>query len=80
MIVISDGEPSADNYRFNISVPHTKKCVRHIETQGWNVIQIGISGARERIMKEMFSNYIMCEEIEQLPAKVSKVIRKVIKV
>ena len=80
MIVISDGEPSADKYRFNISVPHTKKCVRHIETQGWNVIQIGISGARERIMKEMFSNYIMCEDIEQLPAKVSKVIRKVIKV
>ena len=31
MIVISDGEPSADKYRFSISVPHTKKCVRHIE-------------------------------------------------
>ena len=80
MIVISDGEPSADKYRFNVGVPHTKKCVRHIEGQGWNVIQIGISGARENIMKEMFNNYIMCEDMNQLPTKVSKVIRKVIKV
>ena len=80
MFVISDGEPSADKDRFNVSVPHTKKCVRHIETQGWNVIQVGISGARERIMKEMFTNYIMVEDTDQLPTQVSKIIRKVIKV
>ena len=80
MIVISDGEPSADRYRFSVSVPHTKKCVRHIESQGWNVIQVGISGARERIMKDMFTNYIMVEDTEQLPTQVSKIIRKVIKV
>ena len=80
MIVISDGEPSADKYRFPIGVPHTKKCVRHIEGQGWNVIQIGISGAREHIMKDMFTNYILCEDTAELPTKVSKVIRRVIKV
>ena len=80
MIVISDGEPSADNYRFNISVPHTKKCVRHIETQGWNVIQIGISGAREYIMKEMFTNYVYLDDMNNLAPTVSKIIRKVIKV
>jgi uncharacterized protein with von Willebrand factor type A (vWA) domain len=80
MIVISDGEPSADKYRFSISVPHTKKCVRHIEGQGWNVIQVGISGAREYIMKDMFTNYIMVEDTDQLPTQVSKIIRKVIKV
>ena len=80
MIVISDGEPSADKYRFPVSVPHTKKCVRHIETQGWNVIQVGISGARESIMREMFSNYVMVEDTHTLPTKVSKIIRKVIKV
>jgi len=80
MIVISDGEPSADKYRFPISVPHTKKCVRHIEGQGWNVIQIGISGAREHIMKDMFTNYILCDDTGELPTKVSKVIRRVIKI
>ena len=78
MIVISDGEPSADKYRFPIGVPHTKKCVRHIEGQGWNVIQIGISGAREHIIKDMFTNYILCEDTAELPTKVSKVIRNVI--
>ena len=80
MIVISDGEPSADKYRFPIGVPHTKKCVRHLETQGWNIIQVGISGARENIMKDMFTNYIMVEDTEQLPSQVSKIIRRVIKV
>jgi len=80
MIVISDGEPSADGYRFPVGVPHTKKAVRHIESQGWNVIQVGISGARESIMKDMFTNYIMVEDTEQLPSQVSKIIRKVIKV
>ena len=80
MIVISDGEPSADAYRFSIGVPHTKKAVKHIETQGWNVIQVGISGAREQTMKDMFTNYIMVNNTDQLPSQVSKIIRKVIKV
>ena len=80
MIVISDGEPSADGYRHHIGLPHTKKAVRHIESQGWNVIQVGISGARERSMAEMFSNYILVDDTEKLPTQVSKIIRKVIKV
>jgi len=80
MIVISDGEPSADKYRFNIGVPHTKKCVRHIEGQGWSVIQIGISGARESSMAQMFTNYVIVDDTEKLSTEVSKIIRKVIKV
>ena len=80
MIVISDGEPSADGYRYHMGVPHTKKCVRHLEGQGWNIIQVGISGARERAMAEMFSNYIYVEDTNKLPTQVSKIIRKVIKV
>ena len=80
MIVISDGEPSADRYRFGVGVPHTKKCVKHLEGQGWSIIQVGISGARERIMREMFSNYLLVDDTNELPAKISKIIRKVIKV
>ena len=80
MIVISDGEPSADRYRFAVGVPHTKKCVKHLEGQGWSIIQVGISGARERIMREMFSNYLLVDDTNELPAKISKIIRKVIKV
>ena len=80
MIVISDGEPSADRYRFSVGVPHTKKCVKHLEGQGWSIIQVGISGARERSMREMFSNYMLVDNTNELPAKISKIIRKVIKV
>ena len=80
MIVISDGEPSADRYRFAVGVPHTKKCVKHLEGQGWSIIQVGISGARERSMREMFSNYMLVDNTNELPAKISKIIRKVIKV
>ena len=80
MIVISDGEPSADKYRFGVGVPHTKKCVKHLEGQGWSIIQVGISGARERSMREMFSNYMLVDDTNELPAKISKIIRKVIKV
>ena len=80
MIVISDGEPSADGYRYAMGVPHTKKCVKHLEGHGWSIIQVGISGARERSMREMFSNYMLVDNTNELPAKISKIIRKVIKV
>ena len=80
MIVISDGEPSADRYRGETGTTHTKKVVKHLEGQGWNIIQIGIQGAREWRMKEMFTNYIYLDDETQLANKVSKVIRKVIKV
>ena len=80
MIVISDGEPSADRYRAGEAIRHVKKCVRHLEGQGWSIIQIGISGASEWTMKEMFSNYVFVEDTSQLANQVSKIIRKVIKV
>jgi len=80
MIVISDGEPSADGYRADAAQNHTKKVVKHLEGQGWNIIQIGISGAREWAMDKMFTNWIYVDDSSQLPNKVSRVIRKVIKV
>jgi hypothetical protein len=80
MIVISDGEPSANGYRYTMGVPHTKKCVKHLEGHGWSIIQVGISGARESSMREMFSNYLLVDDTNELPAKISKIIRKVIKV
>ena len=80
MIVISDGEPSASQYRGHTAIAHTRKVVKHIESQGWSVIQVGISGAREHTMKDMFKNYIYVNDSSQLANKVSRIIRKVIKV
>ena len=80
MIVISDGEPSAKDYRHGMGVLHVKKVVGHLEGQGWNIIELGISGAREDAMKQMFKNYVIIDDAENLSNTVSKIIRKVIKV
>jgi len=80
MIVISDGEPSAAQYRGYTAINHTRKVVKHLESQGWSVIQVGISGAREHTMKDMFKNWIYIDDSSQLANKVSRIIRKVIKV
>ena len=80
MIVISDGEPSASNYRGSTASGHVKKVVNHLEGQGWSIIQIGIQGANISWMETMFKNWIYVDDSAQLANKVSRIIRKVIQV
>ena len=80
MIVLSDGEPSADLYRGKIGIDHTKRAVEYVENYGWNVVQVGFGGISELQMKQMFTNYIHVENTEELSDKVSKIIRKVVKI
>ena len=80
MIVLSDGEPSADHYRGYTGIDHTKKAVKHVESRGWHVIQVGFGGIRKRYMDEMFTNWVHVEDMDELGDKVSKIIRKVVKV
>jgi nitric oxide reductase activation protein len=80
MIVISDGEPSASNYRGSTASAHVKKVVNHLEGQGWSIIQIGIQGANISWMESMFKNWIYVDDSSQLANKVSRIIRKVIQV
>ena len=80
MIILSDGAPSAEGYRGDIATRHTKRCVKHVERNGWTVIQVGFAGAREGTMKHCFKNWIYVPEQDTLADKVSKIIRKVIKV
>jgi len=80
MIVLSDGSPSADNYRGDIGIHHTRKCVKNIESKGWNVIQVGFAGSRKYTMERMFSNWIYVDDTDKLGDKVSKIIRKVLKI
>ena len=80
MIVLSDGAPSADNYRGDSAVRHTRKCVKSIESKGWNVIQVGFAGSRSYTMERMFSNWIYVDDTDKLGDKVSKIIRKVLKI
>ena len=80
MIVLSDGEPSADRYRGEFAYKHTAKVVKALESRGWDIIQVGFSGARQSSMKRMFTNYVYVEDLNQIGDKVSKIIRKVLKV
>ncbi len=80
MIIYSDGQPAADRYGGMDSRRHVRKVVSYLEAKGWAIIQVGISGANEWCQKEMFTNHIMVNDIENLAPEVSKVIRRVIKV
>ena len=80
MIVLSDGAPSADNYRGDQAVRHTRKCVKNIESKGWNVIQVGFAGSRSYTMERMFSNWVYVDDTDKLGDKVSKIMRKVLKI
>ena len=80
LIVLSDGAPSAQGYRGYTAVDHVRKCVHSIESRGWDVIQVGFSGSREGTMERMFSNYIYVNETKMLGDKISKIIRRVLKI
>tara|TARA_R110002020_G_scaffold103658_6_gene242962 strand:- start:1394 stop:3445 length:2052 start_codon:yes stop_codon:yes gene_type:complete len=80
MIVLSDGQPSADSYRGYVARDHTKRAVKYVESQGWDIIQVGFGGASEMSMKDMFSNYMYVNDSAELANKLAKIIRKVIKV
>jgi nitric oxide reductase activation protein len=80
MIILSDGAPSADKYRGDIAVKHTKRCVDYVEGRKWNVIQLGFKGAYEYYMERMFKNWVYIPNMESLGKDVTKVIRKVLKV
>ena len=80
MLVLSDGSPSADKYRGETAVSHTKRAVKFVEGMGWSIIQVGFSGAYEWMMEKQFTNYVYVDDTDKLGDTVSKIIRKVIKV
>ena len=80
MICLSDGAPSADGYRGRLAYDHVRKCVKNIESKGWDVIQLGFAGSRKSEMERMFSNHVYIEDESKIGDKVSKVIRKVLKI
>ena len=80
MIVLSDGAPSAAGYRGHTAYSHTASCVKHCEARGWNIIQVGFAGSTKSVMSQCFTNWVYVDDTDKLGDKVSKIIRKVIKV
>ena len=68
-------------YRGDTAINHTRKCVKYTETKGWNIIQLGFSGAHEYYMKRMFTNWIYIGNASStLGDQTAKIIRKVLKI
>jgi hypothetical protein len=80
MIVLSDGSPSANNYRGSTAITHVRKCVKYVEGRSWSVIQLGFRGAYEGYMKQMFTNWAYVDDMDKLSVTVSRLIRKVLKI
>tara|TARA_R110000824_G_C15196284_1_gene675285 strand:- start:69 stop:2222 length:2154 start_codon:yes stop_codon:yes gene_type:complete len=80
MIVISDGQPAAHMYGGMDGASHVSKVVKHLESQGWSIIQVGIYGSSERLQEIMFTNHMYVDNLSDLAPKIGKIIRRVIKV
>jgi nitric oxide reductase activation protein len=78
MIVFSDGSPAAIGYGGQGGIDHVSKVVKGLEAKGWSIIQVGFGGAH--LQERMFSNHIYVDNIADLSGKISKIIRRVIKV
>ena len=77
MIIFSDGAPSAAGYRGQMARNHVKKSVKKAESMGFNIIQVGFSGAYRQ--DDMFDNHIFVENIDKLPMQIGKILQKVMK-
>ena len=80
MIVLSDGQPSANLYRGEKAISHTRDSVKYVEKQGWEVIQVGFGQCTDEVMSKMFTNYVRVDDTSNLGNKLSKIIRKVLKI
>ena len=77
MIIFSDGAPSAAGYRGQMARDHVRKSVKKAESMGFNIIQVGFSGAYRQ--DDMFDNHIFVENIDKLPIQIGKILQKVMK-
>ena len=80
MLILSDGQPAAYGYGGETGRKHVKKVVTYLEAQGWNIIQIGISGANKYHQERMFKNHMFVDDMDDLAPKLGKIIRRVIQV
>jgi nitric oxide reductase activation protein len=71
-IIISDGEPSAVNYRGEAAENHTRRMANEVEKMGFQVIQVTIGGYRS---KNMFKNVIEMNDMSTFPQEFTAFLR-----
>jgi len=63
-IIISDGQPSAQDYSGSTAINHVKKMAIEVEKMGFEVVQVTIGGYRSR---DMFKNVIDMDDVKDFP-------------
>lgn len=78
LFVISDGYPSANDYRGDSAIIDTAAKVKTVEGMGFDVVQVTISGdLPESTVKQMFNKCIRLDrDLTELPQKLGQVIKK----
>ena len=78
LFVISDGYPSAMEYRGDRAIVDTAAKVKVVEGMGFDVVQVTISGdLPESTVKQMFNKCIRLDrDLTELPQKLGQVIKK----
>jgi uncharacterized protein with von Willebrand factor type A (vWA) domain len=76
MFILSDGDPSAYNYRDGAAVRDTKRCIDRVEKMGFTPVQVSINVGCERTTKMMFKKYILIKNLADLAPELGKIIKK----
>ena len=76
LFVISDGQPSASDYRGIYGVTDTKEAVKYAEQKGFTPIQICIEQSYDPA--SMFKHFVVLTNISNLASDLGKVVKKAI--
>lgn len=74
MFVISDGCPSADDYRGSSAMEDTRKKVEQVERMGFDVVQVCIHKSYDP--GRMFKHFVVLEDMKTLAVSLSKIVKK----
>lgn len=73
LFVVSDGAPSAMEYRGAMAIRDTRYSVLEVEKMGFNVVQVCI--AKTYDPAKMFKHFVVLDDMAQLPRELGRVIR-----
>ncbi len=76
MFILSDGAPSANDYRGVEAIKDTANKVKSVERMNFDVIQIAINNSYDPSL--MFKNYVKLVDMNRLPNDLGKLVKKTI--
>lgn len=77
IIVLSDGEPSHNEYYGDMAINDTKKVAKEIsKNRNKNIIAISLEKCCFNNLKKIYPNTILCDELDKLPKQLISILQK----